>query len=361
MQPNLINEGSKKRNYDFIDAIRCIAMMCIVCEHSIYFEPQDFNPTGMHQLYYIAALQFSKFGTISFFLLAGFLIGDNFTSYTPFQYLKRRFNSTIWPWLFWSLLFIFITNTNVITDKLFAHTDPQGINAWQYLLDYTVNTYLHTMYWFIPNFLFCITLLLIFKKHLYNYAFGGVLLFFTLFYAVNIYFGWIPSNHTTAILGFVFFLWLGAQLHKNWNTVENWINKQHIILFILLFIITFILGLTETNILRGVHNADPYNSLRISNVLYSLSAFFLLLKIRRFNLVKILKPRETTYGVYLIHYIIVIRVLNATFYALHIDINNLNPLVLFSYQVIRFVYVYAIVIILVMLINKTRLKVLIGR
>lgn len=358
---NIVNQVPAKKNYDFIDAIRCIAMMCIVSEHSIYFEPQDFHPSGWHELYYNATLQFSKFGTISFFLLAGFLIGDNFTNYTPFQYLKRRFNSTIWPWLFWSLLFIFITNTDVISNKLFSHIDPPGTTAWQYMFDYTLKTYLHTMYWFIPNFLFCITLLLIFKKHLYHYLFGAILLLFTLFYCVNIYFVWIPSNHTTAIFGFVFFLWLGAQFHKNWAKVEQWISRQSALLFWALAIITFILGLVETNILENLHNADPYNSLRISNVLYSLACFFLLLKIRHFNFIKILKPRETTYGVYLIHYLIVVRLLNVTFYQLHINLAQLHPLLLLGYQIIRFLYVYIIVILIVLMINKTRFKWLIGR
>lgn len=358
---NALNATPVKKNYDFIDAIRCIAMMGIVSEHSIYFEPDIFHPTGAHEVFYNATLQFSKFGTICFFLLAGFLIGDNFTNYTPLQYLRRRFNSTIWPWLFWSLLLIFVANTDIISDKLFDHVDPPGTTAWQYMLGYAKLTYLHSMFWFIPNFLFCITLLLIFKRYLYNYIFGGVLLLFTLFYSVNIYFAWIPSNHTTAIFGFVFFLWLGAQCHKNWDRVEEWIKRTSSGFFWLAAILTFALSIYEMHVLKNWHNADPNNSLRISNVLYSLAAFFLMLKIRHFNALKVLKPRETTYGVYLIHYIIVIRILNATFYALHININNLNPLVLFSYQLIRFSYVYVIVMIIVLLINKTRFKWLIGR
>lgn len=358
---NIINEVPAKKNYDFIDAIRCIAMMSIVADHCIYFEPVDFHPVGLNTLFYNGTIQFSKFGTISFFLIAGFLIGDNFTKYTPLQYLKRRIDSTIWPWVFWSLFFIFITNTDVISNKLFSHIDPPGTTAWQYMFSYAKTTYLFTMYWFIPNFLFCITLLLIFKKYLYNYIFGGILFLFTLFYSVNIYFLWVIPSHTTAILGFVFFLWLGAQLHKKWASVDKWISRQPMILLVIITIVAFGFGLTEITFLKNQHSADPYNSLRFSNILYSLCCFLILLKIRNFDFIKKLKPRETTYGVYLIHYIIVIRLLGATFYKLHIDLDHLNPLVLFIYQIIRFSYVYLIVMLIVLLINKTKFKWLIGR
>lgn len=202
---NLVTNTPAKRNYDFIDTIRCIAMIFIVSEHSIYFERTDFHPTGYKELFYIATIQLSKFGTICFFMLAGFLIGDKFVDYTPGQYLKRRVNNTIWPWLFWSLLFVFEPNIDALISyhTLIPHYD--GTSYWLVLWDRLETTYLYTIYWFIPNFLFCITLLLIFKRFLYNYWFGAVLFLFVIFYTVNIYYAWIPSGHTIAILGFVFF------------------------------------------------------------------------------------------------------------------------------------------------------------
>lgn len=361
---NIIEQApATKRDYDFIDTIRCISMIMIVVEHSIYFEPVNFHPIGFKALFYSGTIQFSKFGTICFFLLAGFLLGEKFTTYTPLQYLRRRFDNTIWPWLFWSVLFIIIVNFNLILNKLLMHPDPlpEGMSTNLFLLKYVEMTYLYTMYWFIPNFLFCIALLLVFKKYLYSYVFGAVLLMFTLFYSVNIYFSWITPSHTTAICGFVFFLWLGAILNKNWKKVNAWLTQTPLWLWVTLSIITFCIGVAETEFLKYLHNGDFYNSLRFSNILYSLSTFFMLLKIRNFSFTRFLKPRETTYGVYLIHYIIVVVVMRSVFGSFNIDVNSLSPIVLLLYQIARFLFVYSIVITLVLLINKTKLKRLIGR
>ena len=80
---NLKNEAPPKKNYDFIDAIRGIAMMCIVAEHSLgsYIFPY----MSAKYWVYISLIQVIKFGTIAFFLLAGFLISEKFTDYTPSQ------------------------------------------------------------------------------------------------------------------------------------------------------------------------------------------------------------------------------------------------------------------------------------
>lgn len=352
----------QKRNYDFVDTIRCIAMIFIVMEHSTYFEPGIYQPVGeVRNFLYFFTIQISKFGTICFFLLAGFLIGDKFTDYTPLQYLKRRVGSTIKPWLFWSLMFIFIVNFYFIVDKVLGRQTEPGFDFWKIISDSFKTTYLYTIYWFIPNFLFCITVLLIFKKYLYSWVFGGILAVFTLFYAVNIYFSWIYPGHTTAIFGFVFFLWLGAQLHKNWEKVNVWISKTSVYMWWVLSAITLLFGIAEINFLRSLHNEDPYNSLRVSNIAFSMCCFFLLLKIRNFKLISYLKPRETTFGVYLVHYIFVVSVLPKIFHDFHINVNNLALPVLIGYQFLRFLVVYSLVMISVQLLNKTKLKWLIGR
>ncbi len=361
MQKN-ITEQPAKRNYDFVNTIRCIAMIFIVMEHSTYFEPDIYLPhSGLRAFCFCLSIQFSKFGTVCFFLLAGFLIGDKFTDYTPLQYLKRRLNTTIRPWLFWSLCFIVLTNLDLITNKLLLHPDPQGVNVWQTLLGNITTTYLYTNYWFIPNFLFCITLLLVFKRHLYSYTFGAILFLFTVFYSINIYLSWIKPSHTTAILGFVFFLWLGAQLHKNWQKVEAWIDKTSIFMWLTFTILTLYLSLAEMDLLKNLHVHDPYNTLRFSNIIYSISFFFLLLKIKNFNFIQYLKPRETTYGIYLIHYIMPAMLLPQIFGPMHINVYQLTIAEVFLYQLLKFLIVYSSTFLVVWGINKTSFKWLVGR
>ncbi|RYE14808.1 MAG: acyltransferase [Rickettsiales bacterium] len=360
---NLVNDiPTPKKNYDFVDAIRAIAMMGIVMEHSIYFSESAYHPSNPNHYYiYAIMFQFTKFGTINFFLLAGFLIGEKFTDYSPIQYLKRRVESTVKPWIFWSLFYLLL---HIITDVIIVYRFNKGVFDQDFInniLDQTKIIYLYSNYWFIPNFLCCITVLLIFKQYLYSYWLGFILLIFSLIYSINIYYTWIEPEHTTAILGFVFFLWLGAKFNKNYKFFEEWISKTSIYTWIVLALLMLFLGVKEGLILKQAHSVDPYNSLRITNILYSIVIFFLLFRIKNLKFTAILQPRETTYGIYLIHYIIVDSVLSEVFRPLKFDVTPLPLFELIAYQILRFVLVYGITLGLVRILNYTKLKWTIGR
>jgi len=155
---NLINDiPTPKKNYDFVDAIRAIAMMGIVMEHSVFFPESVYHPSNaLHYTIYASIYQFVKFGTINFFLLAGFLIGEKFTDYSPFEYLKRRVNSTVIPWLFWSLFFFIIY---IIKDAVVVYRFNKGVFDQKFINDILFHAkliYIFSNYWFIPNFLCCI-------------------------------------------------------------------------------------------------------------------------------------------------------------------------------------------------------------
>ena len=359
---NLVNETpTPKKNYAFIDSIRCIAMISIVMEHAMSLASSLYHPKNHSELLILSFIsQIGKFGTICFFLLAGFLIGEKFTDYTPLQYLKRRLGSTFVPWLVWSVLFLLtiIADDAVIALKFnHGHFDD---NYSKTFLDHLGFVYLHSTFWFIPNFLVCITLLLIFKKWLYKYWLGLIFLLFTCAYAVNIYFEWIDPLHTTAIFGFVFFLWLGAQFNKQINGLEKWIAKTPLTFWFLASVITLFLGLYEALRLFEIHSADPFNTLRFSNILFSLAVFFLLFKIRNFPFTKYLKPRETTYGIYLTHFVVSYSLLPLIFPGLKLTTNFLSFPVLLLYLLVKLVIIYGISWGIVMLLNKTRLKWLTG-
>lgn len=352
---NLINDAPAKRNYIFIDHIRCLAMMSIVFEHC--FIPRNFLPYSAEFWTYAGIVQLTKFGTVIFFLLAGFLIGDKFTDYTPGQYLKRRISSTFGPWVFWS--FVYIAGM-IITLHITEGIYHDGRFSMPHILEGIKITYLYTNYWFIVNFLVSISLLLIFKRYLYSNVFGAILLSFTLFYCVNIYFEWIDPSHTVAILGFIFFLWLGAQMRKHWDAIAIRIKTISYIWLILAIAATFALSCYEIIALIKIHSIDPYNSLRFSNVLFSLAVFLLLLKIKRFPALDYLKPRKTTYGIYLIHYIIFMYVLNEIIRPINVDENHLSIIGYVLFRALAFVIVYTITILIVFGLNKSPLKKLVG-
>ncbi len=365
LNTNLINEEPrKKKNYDFIDAIRGIAMLSIVMEHAVFFDSAMYHPrTQLALIIFCTFIQLIKYGTICFFLLSGFLIGEKFTDYSPAQYLKRRLDTTLVPWLFWSLVFLV---TMIIDDYMRGLRSHELYNFFekqvQYFPRHLKDVYLFSSYWFIPNFMICISILLIFKRYLYSYLFGGILLLFTLLYTVNIYYEWIEPRHSTAILGFVFFLWLGAQLNKNLAAFERWIHKTPVWIFLAICLISLIAGVKEELILRTLHSTDPYNSLRISSIIYALSFFMVLFKIKNYGYwVNIMKPRETTYGIYLIHFILVAQVLPMIFRPLKHSVDSLTTPELLGYQLTRFLIVYCVTFGLVTLINKTKFKWSVGR
>lgn len=360
---NLVNDTSTlKKNYDFVDAIRAIAMIGIVSEHAIFFPEQNYHPTNLLQYdAYAILFQFVKFGTINFFLLAGFLISVKFTDYSPLEYLKRRIKSTVVPWIFWTLFFLFVL---LIKDVVIAYRFYKGTFDQDFFdnIIYQVRMiYIFSNYWFIPNFLCCITILLIFRRYLYSYWLGAVLLICSLLYAANIYFNWVEPRHPTAIFGFVFFLWLGAQFNKDFKSFETWVSKTPLLMWILITAFTLFLAVKEALLLRSMHSIDPYNSLRITSMLYSVSCFFLLMRIKNLKFTGFLRPRETTYGIYLIHYILVDSLLPEIFRPIGNDISQLPLIEFLGYQLLRFVIVYGITFALVRTLNYTKLKWTIGR
>lgn len=356
---NLVNDNPHKRNYTFIDNIRCIAMMSIVADHSFGMGDYIFKSYGASFWAYAVNIQIAKFGTITFFLMAGFLLGGKFAEYTPGQYLGRRFKSTFKPWIIWSLVFLVAIMIKNAVMSLRIYHDPYNFGTE--LLHTLKVVYLDSNYWFIINFLICIGILLMFKRQLYSWKLGAILLACTLFYSTNIYFEWIYPIHTTAIFGFVFFLWLGAQLHKHWEVIEREIRTTPYLIFILIYLLTLTLALAESRYLFDRISQDPFNTLRITNLLYSLAAFALLVKIRDFNLIGYFKPRETTYGIYLIHYIMIFNLLPEIL--IHLDLKNpgdMSALSLAAYQYSRFLVVYLVTLFLVKGINSTRFKWIIG-
>lgn len=353
---NAINEAPKKRNYDFIDHIRALAIIAIVAEHS-FGAGVPLTPASLNWGVYVYMVQLTKFGTIAFFLLAGFLISDKFTDYTPGQYLKRRFSSTFGPWLFWSIIFLIGFMINLKVKANMYHDDRFNLSN---ILAEIKEIYFYTNYWFIINFMISITILLIFKKYLFDIRFGAILLAFTIFYSINVHYEWISAAHTTAILGFVFFLWLGAQMRKHWHQVETRLKTIPYWVLIAAVVITCIAAVQETLILTDAHSIHGTNTLRFTNILYSLAMFALLLKIGTMKALGYLTPRDTTFGIYLIHAIVLGFLTPEILRPLHIEPLQITLLPFIGYKLLFFILTYIITMLIVRLIGLTKAKSLIG-
>ncbi len=355
------NIHTPKINYTFIDSLRFISMIGIVMEHSSFFFVAKFN-TLTEKIVQILSLQVFKFGTIIFFLLAGFLIGDRFTKYSTKEYLKRRAQNTLKPWLFWVIILLLTTYLDILVKNI-----KSGDNI---LLNITIKTIIsdfgnivfNTSYWFIPNFLLCIAILLLFRKYLYSIKLGVVLLLLSLLYSVNLYIDVIPTSHTTALFGFIFYLWLGVQINKYYDLFKSIVEKISFPLIFILLIFFFSMASLESYYLLKLLPTDPFNTLRITNIIYSLLSFVFLYKlgskiqINRFN------PSILTFGIYLVHQILVFRLMPLIFRPLHIVLENKSAYYVLSIQLTTFIIVYTGSILIVSMINKVpKARWLIGR
>lgn len=306
-----------------------------------------------------SAVQFFKFATIAFFLIGGFLINHKFTEYTPLEYLRNRFRNTIGPWLFWIAVFIALN----LAHMFFMHYKfgKEEVPILEFIGGEFANIVFYTSYWFILNFLICIAILLIFRRYIYHLWFGIILGFISLFYSFNLYHGWIGTEHTTALFGFVFYLWLGVYINRYYEKVSKFINRISWFWIITINIILFIVADMEILFLMDRNSADAFNTLRISNILYSISMFALLLKLGPLNkLQKSLKPRQTTFGVYLIHQILVFRLLPEIFRPSSFNVNEMTVFQATAYTCIRFLLVYTLSFLFVKLILRTKIKWIIG-
>ncbi|MCX2495839.1 acyltransferase [Pedobacter sp. PF22-3] len=351
----------EKKNFDFVDTIRCISMMGIVLEHCGIVPPNHYA-NQLDSVFETSIIQFFKFSTIAFFLIGGFLINHKFQEYTPFQYLKNRFKKTIGPWLFWICVLIMLS----VLDRFIAHSRGSamgliGSNFFLYFYETFIRIVLISPYWFILNFLICITILLIFKRYLYNIWFGLVLASFSLFYSVNIYQGWIATTHTTAIFGFVFYLWLGVYFNAYYDKIMGIIKRTSWIIVLFLAFVTFCIAVGESTYLNSIGIKDAYNTLRVSNIVYSLVMFALLLKMGSLNwLRKHLQPRETTFGIYLIHVIIIDRGLPLIFQPLKLNFLEFSVWLNTAILLFRFLVTYVVSFFLAKAIGKTKMKWIVG-
>lgn len=361
--PTTLESKKLKRNFEFVDTIRCLSMMGIVFEHTEVFGAANYASfyTSMLQ---VSVMQFFKFATIAFFLIAGFLINHKFTEYTPLEYLKNRFKNTIGPWAFWLNVLVLWQVLDLLFIAYFKYNGERHMPSpfLPYLLHSYYGVVFNTSFWFILNFLICIAILLIFKRYIDRIGFGVVLGLTSLGYSINLYYGWIRTQHTTALFGFVFFLWLGAMMNKHSAWLFGLIKKTSYRLLIGVTLVFFIMADLEIIYLKSIGIEDAYNTLRITNILYSLSFFLILLKVGSVPILnEVFEPRKTTFGIYLLHEIIILQMLAGIIHPFfHGYVTSMTAWEAIGYSFIRFFLTYTITLLFLKIIRSTKFKWSIG-
>ena len=296
------NRGSPKKRVGarhlFVDNVRFWSMLAIVGIHCV----QILGVNGVERPHLQQAIEMPlKFGTIAFFLISGFLLGERMDTCRPVEHLSRRLRRVFLPWFFWISVLV---ATRLIFDfkhhKLGLHISILSI-AHRYHF-----SAMSTPFWFVPNLLVALCVLLCFRRHLYDLRFGWALLAINLVYVVNIYALWFPNSHVKAWFGFVFYLWLGSYASRHIEHLKHWVSGISTSTWLGIVAVTGIAAYSEACLLIHLKDPDPSNTLRLSNQIFSIAVVFFLLKIRHATWPKFVDVAQHTFGIYLSHFIVLL-------------------------------------------------------
>lgn len=331
-------------NYPFVDWIRMISMVGIIWAHTPSFDNnQSFSDLDNLPLYFFF-MAFFKFGVICFFMISGFLLARKMNEVPALQYFKNRVTVTLYPYLFAFALIIllFLFKTQILNQ-------PSG---------YSLGSYVSFMFftsalWFLPNYWVSLLAILSFKRHLNSVYIGLMFLtltvVFTYFYVYTEY----ARPHAHALFGFVFYLWLGYYIGK--KRLHLYFERWNLALLLSVFIAFYVLTSLESLQLFNSDLKEPLSILRVSNQLYSVAAFILMVRLFRKPLVsKLFNPRKETFGIYLYHMFPLaglafgIKILDK--FQIH-TFSNYTP-VFIGWFLIKFVFVYIATLLIVKLLLK---------
>jgi len=286
----------------FVSNVRFLSMAAVVFVHCISasFLMAGLSPSGELER---VMRQPVSFDIIGFFLISGFLMSEGLTKRSPGEYLKRRLRRIFLPWLFWYLLFF---ASLLINDAMLGRLRVMSLHEdAQWALHRLVFCLFSSVYWFVPNLLIALCILLACRRFLFDLRLGGALLALSLFYGVNIYAHWIPfQGHSEALLGFIFYLWLGAWAARNFGLIQALNERIPALSLMVLGALAGLAALLESGVLFAAGNPHPMNTLRICNQAYSVVLILAIFKLRKPVWPRAVNVRTTTFGIYLIHIIV---------------------------------------------------------
>lgn len=284
-----MNETAKSggKEFSFVNNARFVSMIAVVAVHCTW----GGNYLAHSGTFFL--LQGLKFATIAFFICAGFLLGNKIVTDRPFSYFENRVKNVALPWSIWTGAFILL-----LVAKAFLMREAVTTTTWT---DAALSVVFDTSYWFVPNLLLGLAILLTFRKWLFSPVLGACLGAVSLFYAANIYLDVMPTGHPSAVVGFIFYIWLGVNFFRQKDAVVAYLARVPWSVIFLTVLLTYALAMWETNYIKALGGLDPLNSVKISNQIFSLAVFAMLVKSNWRMVPSAMKVREVTFGIYLIH------------------------------------------------------------
>lgn len=286
----------------FVSNVRFLSMAGVVFFHCIVtsFSIAGLKPSG---LLVFGMYQPASFDVIGFFLISGFLMAEGLSRWRPEKYLKRRFKRIFAPWVVWYCLYFAILLAGDAMHGGFKHLWSR--EAALLVLHAFRESVFSSAYWFVPNLLIALCVLLACRSFLFDRRLGALFLAMSLFYGLNIYAHWIPiQDHTEALAGFVFYLWLGAWAARNFAAIQAWTARVSVPAFVTVAALAGLAAFVESTVLFAAGSPRPMNILRISNQVYSIILVLAIFKLRKPVWPRTVNVRATTFGIYLTHTIV---------------------------------------------------------
>lgn len=299
-----------------------------------------------------------KFGTLCFFIISGYLLGKHLLLQdSPWSYYKRRLQVVGIP---------FITAVSLF---LLKHLGVYGLLIGRYDLSMLTPEFIklkiwlvlfNSAYWFVFNFLIVLGLFLVFWRQSYKPIFGWITGAIAVFYGINIHLGWIEQRHNLAILPYLFYLWIGVWLSRR-QDILSYLQRLPNRWLIGAILISLALAVIESRYLWEINSISPFNTLRLSNQLFSIVVFIFLLRNDFSRRLTWTNPRSESFGIYLYHLYFV-----ELIYMISLSLNiftystNFTGLELATTTLIRFFIIYSLTLLFVKFINKTRFRWLFG-
>ncbi|WP_207429757.1 acyltransferase family protein [Pedobacter sp. SYSU D00535] len=284
-------------HHNSIANLRVLAIAAIVLNHAqIGIAEHTEYSAG-----YIIYSQFSKFGSILFMVISGFLFQKSVLKYKPTDLISKKVTTVLIPSLFFMLpwLILNIAILPFVGEKTTEVTE-------EYVYAQVYNIFFRSIYWF-PINLFLIFIVNSFirdTKVLKNLFIPAVLV--TLFYSLNIYQHWVPRRHNSALLGYFSFFFAGRLLQVHYGMIKSLIETYtrsflHKTGFAVLLLLFFGMAAFETYTIQATSTTDPFNILRASNIIYSGLFLVVLFQIRKALSFASYFKDKSVFLIYLIH------------------------------------------------------------
>src|SRR5690348_6757035 len=104
----MITTPAEERSYNFADFIRFIAMCAIIFQHSFIVEKEFLITDSSAVVTFFFLKVMSKIGSISFFLVSGFLLSSALERYSSKEYLNKRVKNIFKPYVLFVCIYLLL-------------------------------------------------------------------------------------------------------------------------------------------------------------------------------------------------------------------------------------------------------------